>query len=55
MVAVVPHDTAPSLPIEVWAMDESRFGLQTLRRRRITLRGVKPIGRYQHEFANFYV
>lgn len=42
-------------PLEVWAMDESRFGLQTVRRRRITLRGVKPIGRYQHAFANFYV
>jgi len=43
------------LPLEVWAMDESRFGLQTIRRRRITLAGIKPIGRYQHAFANFYV
>jgi hypothetical protein len=41
--------------VELWAMDEARFGLQTIQRRRITLRGVKPIGRYQHEFANFYV
>lgn len=45
----------PRLPVEVWAMDESRFGLQTVRRRRITLRGVKPIGCYQHAFDNFYV
>jgi hypothetical protein len=36
-------------------MDESRFGLQTVQRRRLTLRGVKPLGRYQHAFANFYV
>lgn len=44
-----------ALPLEVWAMDESRFGLKTVQRRRITLRGVKPIGSYQHEFENFYV
>lgn len=35
-------------------MDESRFGLQTIARRRLTLPGVKPIGKHQHEFANFY-
>jgi transposase len=35
-------------------MDESRFGLQTIPRRRLTLPGVKPIGIHQHEFANFY-
>ena len=46
---------ATPLPLEVWAMDESRFGLQTVQRRRLTARGVKPIGRYQHDFANFYV
>jgi transposase len=42
-------------PIEVWAFDESRFGLQTIRRRRITARGTKPIGRFQHRFENFYL
>ena len=53
---VQTEQAAPTaLPLEVWAMDESRFGLQTRRRRRITLRGVKPIGRYQHAFDNFYV
>jgi transposase len=36
-------------------MDEARFGLQTIRRRRITRRGVKPIGLYQHDYANFYL
>lgn len=36
-------------------MDESRFGLQTVPRRRITLPGIKPIGHYQHAFENFYV
>ncbi len=46
---------AATLPLELWAMDESRFGLHTVRRRRITLRGIKPIGRYQHDFDNFYI
>lgn len=42
-------------PLELWAMDESRFGLQTITRRRLTLPGIKPIGRYQHRYENFYV
>ncbi len=42
-------------PIRVWASDESRFGLHTIRRRRITARGSKPIGVYQHRFENTWV
>jgi len=45
----------PQLPLELWAMDESRFGLQTVKRRRLTLKGVKPVGTYQHRFANFWL
>jgi transposase len=51
--AIVPAQ--PSRPVKVWAFDESRFGLQTIRRRRITARGVKPVGRYHHRFENFYL
>lgn len=36
-------------------MDESRFGLHTIKRRRLTLPGVKPLGTVQQQFANFYV
>ena len=36
-------------------MDESRLGLQTVRRRRLTARGTKPVGTCQHRFANFYL
>ncbi len=36
-------------------MDESRFGLQTIRRRRLTARGTKPVGTIQHRFENFYL
>lgn len=42
-------------PPEVWAMDERRWGLQTVRRRRLTLRGIKPIGRSQHADQHFDV
>ena len=36
-------------------MDETRLGLHTVRRRRITLRGVKPVGTHQQRFENLYV
>ena len=42
-------------PVRVWASDESRFGLHTVHRQRITARGVKPIGVHQHEFKNTWV
>jgi transposase len=39
----------------VFSQDESRFGLLTIRRRRLTARGVQPIGPIQHVFEWFYV
>lgn len=51
--AAIPADNQQ--PIRVWASDESRFGLHTIRRRRITARGSKPIGVYQHRFENTWV
>src|SRR5262249_15632788 len=36
-------------------LDESRFGLLPIQRRRITLTGVKPLGAVQYRFENFYV
>jgi len=51
--AAIPADN--QRPIRVWASDESRFGLHTIRRRRITARGSKPIGMYQHRFENTWV
>ena len=36
-------------------MDESRVGLQTVRRRRLTARGTKPVGVHQQRFENFYL
>ncbi len=42
-------------PVKVFAQDESRFGLLTVRRRRLTARGVQPVGIVQHTFESFYV
>lgn len=36
-------------------MDESRFGLRSIPRRCITIKGVKPVLSYQHRFQNFYL
>lgn len=41
--------------MRVFSQDESRFGLLTIRRRRLTARGVQPIGTVQHVFQWFYV
>ena len=51
--AAIPENLAQ--PVRVWAGDESRFGLHTIRRRRITSCGVKPIGIHQHRFENSWV
>jgi transposase len=41
------------LTIRYWAQDESRFGLKTITRRRITLKKVKPIVKVQWLFKAF--
>ncbi len=42
-------------PIKVVSQDASRFGLLTVRRRRLTARGVQPVGTIQHVFEWFYL
>jgi transposase len=41
--------------VRVFSQDESRFGLLTIRRRRLTARGVQPMGTVQHVFKWCYV
>ena len=41
--------------VRYWCGDESRFGLQTITGRLITLTGVKPVGYTQCCFDNFYI
>ena len=42
-------------PVRVFSQDESRFGLLTVRRRRLTACGVQPVGPIQHAFEWFYI
>ncbi len=53
MQAVVP--SGESRRVVVWACDQSRFGLRTIRRRRITSCGVKPVGICQYGYQNFWL
>jgi transposase len=46
---------ANTRPVRVFSQDESRFGLLTIRRRRLTARGVQPVGSVQHVFEWGYV
>lgn len=45
----------PARRLKLWWQDESRFGLRTIRRRRITLKGVKPVMAIQEQFENLYL
>jgi transposase len=50
---VIPPEN--TRPVRVFSEDESRCGLLTVRRRRLTAQGVQPIGVIQHTFEWFYV
>jgi transposase len=41
--------------LNIYFQDESRFGLLTIQRRILTIKGVKPLMPYQHKFKNFYL
>jgi DDE superfamily endonuclease len=43
------------LPVKVFAQDETRLGLQPIRRRRITACGVQPVATVWQRFDNFYL
>ena len=53
----MPHSIPPdnTRPLRVFSQDESRVGWLTVRRRRLTARGIQPVGLVQHVFAWFYV
>jgi putative transposase len=50
---VIPSEN--TRPVRVFSQDESRWGVLTVRRRRLTARGIQPVGRVQPVFAWFYV
>lgn len=51
--AAIPHDNRR--PIKLFTQDESRLGLLTVRRRRLTACGVQPVGSLQHRYEWFYI
>ena len=53
ILATLYHPPMPS--IHYWCQDESRFGLKTITRRRLTLRGVKPHSPVPWSFKSSYL
>jgi DDE superfamily endonuclease len=45
----------PGLPVRYWCQDETRLGLKTIQRRKITAPGVKPIGQVQWQREATYL
>ena len=41
--------------LKYWCQDETRIGLKTLERKKITALGVKPIGKVQWNFKAYYL
>ncbi len=39
----------------IYCQDESRIGLLTQSHKALTIKGVKPLCRYQHKFDNVYL
>jgi len=49
-------DTNPAKKgLKYWCQDETRIGLKTIERKKITARGVKPIGLVQWNFKAYYL
>jgi transposase len=41
--------------LKYWCQDETRIGLKTIERKKLTARGVKPIGKVQWNFNAYYL
>lgn len=41
--------------VNLYCQDESRFGLITKQKRVLTVRGVKPVGKYRHSYKYFWL
>jgi hypothetical protein len=41
--------------VSYWCQDETRLGLKTIQGKKLTLKGIKPIGKVQWEFDYYYV
>lgn len=41
--------------IRYWCQDETRVGLKTIEERKITLKGVKPVGQVEWQRLAYYI
>ena len=41
--------------VNIYCQDESRVGLITKQKRVITLKGLKPVGKYKHSYKYFWI
>lgn len=49
------YEHSTSTKVRMFFHDETRLGLIPVQRRRITLRGVKHVGKIQHKFESYYL
>lgn len=52
---VVLYGNAAAKRCRFWLQDESRFGLKTVTRRRVTSRGVRPVSKVQWQFEAYWL
>lgn len=45
----------PAASVRYWCQDETRLGLKTIQRRKLTAKGVKPVGKVQWQREAFYL
>lgn len=55
MTAKVTKRSGTFKAIRYWCQDETRLGLKTIQRRKLTLTGVKPVGVLQWERETYYL
>jgi transposase len=55
LLGKVPEQVKKYKKWSLWCSDETRLGLHTIQRRKLTLRGVKPVGRHQGKFKCFWL
>lgn len=55
MLKELAFQVAQLKKVRYWCQDETRLGLKTIERRKITLKGVKPKGDYQWQYDYYYI
>lgn len=54
-ISEITYNNDNDMEVKIFSYDETRFGLITSLGKRITLRGVRPVGLIQRTFENYYI